>query len=58
MDKIRVIIGNEDILRSRCEDIRSSALSIYDDDSEIIDCDAYISILEGSGTVIGKIVLS
>ena len=44
LDTIRVIIGNEDILRSRCEDIYNSAAWL---DVNVIDCDPYI--IEESG---------
>ena len=51
---IRVGIGNEDILRDRCEEIVKNPYSwLGAVDQTIIDCDAYI-IVEGSGIDIGN----
>ena len=50
LDNIRVIIDNENIIRTRCEDIQNSESWL---DVNVIDCDEFI--FEGSGNETGRV---
>ena len=49
LDNIRVIIDNENIIRTRCEEIQNSESWL---DVNVIDCDEFI--FEGSGNETGN----